>query len=183
MKKESMIAIVVVGIVIIAGILVMLQKSPEITSFEECAAAGNPIMKSYPRQCSANGQTFVEQVELPTENEGSLLGMYFLEAMSSKAIELNGGNIPVEGFTLDMYLPIFTNLQASDFADVRAIGGHYDYENGELTFHSDSPILITSADGSMNAQGMQDLLENLESRLGTTITTEADVDALIETLI
>jgi len=33
-----------------------------ITNFEECAAAGNPIMESYPRQCRANGQTFVEQI-------------------------------------------------------------------------------------------------------------------------
>lgn len=34
----------------------------EITSFEECAAAGNPVMESYPRQCRADGQTFVETV-------------------------------------------------------------------------------------------------------------------------
>jgi len=33
-----------------------------ITNFEECAAAGNPIMESYPRQCRANGQTFVEEL-------------------------------------------------------------------------------------------------------------------------
>lgn len=33
-----------------------------ITNFEECAAAGNPIMESYPRQCRANSQTFVEQI-------------------------------------------------------------------------------------------------------------------------
>ena len=35
---------------------------PGISSFGECAAAGNPIMESYPRQCRANGQTFVEDV-------------------------------------------------------------------------------------------------------------------------
>jgi hypothetical protein len=34
-----------------------------ITNFKECKAAGNPIMESYPRQCRANGQTFVEEVE------------------------------------------------------------------------------------------------------------------------
>ncbi|TSC85691.1 MAG: hypothetical protein G01um10148_1077 [Parcubacteria group bacterium Gr01-1014_8] len=33
-----------------------------ITNFDECAAAGNSIMESYPRQCSANGQTFVEEI-------------------------------------------------------------------------------------------------------------------------
>ncbi|KAF6243277.1 hypothetical protein C6988_04170 [Nitrosopumilus sp. b1] len=36
-----------------------------IDSFEECAAAGNPVMESFPRQCRTNnGQTFVE--EIPT---------------------------------------------------------------------------------------------------------------------
>jgi hypothetical protein len=33
----------------------------KIDTFEACANAGNPIMESYPRQCSANGQTFVEK--------------------------------------------------------------------------------------------------------------------------
>ncbi|MBI4118041.1 MAG: hypothetical protein HY455_00680 [Parcubacteria group bacterium] len=33
-----------------------------ITSFEECAKAGNPIMESYPRQCRAGGETFVENI-------------------------------------------------------------------------------------------------------------------------
>lgn len=35
-----------------------------ITSFEECVAAGNPVMESYPRQCrSAGGGLFVEDIE------------------------------------------------------------------------------------------------------------------------
>ena len=40
---------------------------PEITNFEECVAAGNPAMESYPRQCRANDQTFVEEI-LPEPN-------------------------------------------------------------------------------------------------------------------
>lgn len=35
----------------------------KIANFEECAAAGNPVMESFPRQCRAGGQTFVEQVD------------------------------------------------------------------------------------------------------------------------
>ncbi len=31
-----------------------------ITSFEECEAAGYPVMESYPRRCNAGGQTFTE---------------------------------------------------------------------------------------------------------------------------
>lgn len=33
----------------------------DINSFEECVAAGNPVMESYPPQCRANGRTFVKQ--------------------------------------------------------------------------------------------------------------------------
>lgn len=34
-----------------------------ITSFEECAAAGNPIMESYPEQCrTPDGTTFVREI-------------------------------------------------------------------------------------------------------------------------
>lgn len=33
-----------------------------INSFETCVAAGNPVMESYPRQCQANGEVFVEYI-------------------------------------------------------------------------------------------------------------------------
>jgi len=33
------------------------------TNFEECAAAGYPVMESYPRQCSAYGDIFVEVID------------------------------------------------------------------------------------------------------------------------
>lgn len=43
---------------------------PRITSFEECAAAGNPIMESYPRQCrSQEGKLFVEIITAPNPTE------------------------------------------------------------------------------------------------------------------
>lgn len=34
-----------------------------ISSYEECVAAGNPSMESYPPQCSANGKTFTQGVK------------------------------------------------------------------------------------------------------------------------
>ena len=70
-----------------------------ISNFEECATAGNPVMESYPRQCRANGQTFVEEIKKsydnlirvfsPVENqeitspltiEGEAVGNWFFEA-------------------------------------------------------------------------------------------------------
>ncbi len=38
-------------------------QSGQITNFDECVNAGNPVMESYPRQCMANGETFVEEIE------------------------------------------------------------------------------------------------------------------------
>ncbi len=36
----------------------------EIASFEECAAAGNPIMESYPAQCrTSEGKTFFQEIK------------------------------------------------------------------------------------------------------------------------
>lgn len=35
------------------------QQKTAITNYDECVAAGNPVMDSFPEQCSANGQTFV----------------------------------------------------------------------------------------------------------------------------
>jgi len=40
----------------------------KIDTFEACANAGNPVMESYPRQCSANGRTYIEKTG---SNEGA----------------------------------------------------------------------------------------------------------------
>lgn len=41
------------------------SQTNEISNFEECVAAGNPVMESYPRQCAANGKTYVEEIDEP----------------------------------------------------------------------------------------------------------------------
>lgn len=64
---EIILIIVVVSLLGVAGWLVFDRQkkddntSPQssaITSFDACVAAGNPVMESYPEQCSANGKTF-----------------------------------------------------------------------------------------------------------------------------
>ncbi|MBD3164132.1 hypothetical protein GF323_02955 [Candidatus Woesearchaeota archaeon] len=50
---------------LLVGILAALlfaACSQEITSFEECVAAGNPVLESYPRQCRADGKMFIEEI-------------------------------------------------------------------------------------------------------------------------
>jgi len=66
--------IVIIGVVILVGIAgyfiidpqVFFQKPmEEINSFEECAAAGYPIMESYPEQCrTPDGQSFTKGITM-----------------------------------------------------------------------------------------------------------------------
>ncbi len=114
-KKTIIILVIIVILVAILGLVLYffsLQKpeyippasiepKQKITNFEECVAAGNPVMESYPRQCRANGQLFVEnignemdktnliRVDFPRPNEtinspltiiGQARGSWFFEA-------------------------------------------------------------------------------------------------------
>ncbi|MFH1054997.1 MAG: Kazal-type serine protease inhibitor family protein [Candidatus Altiarchaeota archaeon] len=63
MKKEFI--IVMTALVFAVGLSGCVESGKEIASFEDCAAAGNPIMESYPRQCAAGGKTFTEVVKEP----------------------------------------------------------------------------------------------------------------------
>lgn len=43
--------------------LLLLDRSPKINSFEDCLAAGQPILKSYPRSCvTDDGRSFTEEL-------------------------------------------------------------------------------------------------------------------------
>lgn len=83
--------------------------STPITNFIECAAAGNPVMESYPRQCLVNGQTFIEEIGSnsninlisPLANEvitsplaikGEAKGSWFFEAQFPIQLEDDQGN-------------------------------------------------------------------------------------------
>lgn len=37
------------------------KKQNSVDSFADCVAAGNPVMESYPQQCSANGKVFTDE--------------------------------------------------------------------------------------------------------------------------
>lgn len=46
-------------------------QTSDINSFEECVAAGNPVMESYPRQCRAGNRTFVSLVDFFQVNKNT----------------------------------------------------------------------------------------------------------------
>lgn len=55
------------SIVVGQGVAQIVFNKMTITSFEECAAAGNPIMESYPEQCRApDGTLFVRNIGTTT---------------------------------------------------------------------------------------------------------------------
>lgn len=75
-------AIKILGLLFLAAVLgvialVLINVAPRVSmpqtnvaTFEECAAAGNPVMESYPRQCrTTDGRIFVEEIaNEPIEN-------------------------------------------------------------------------------------------------------------------
>ncbi len=68
MKEHSMAALIGIAaaLILIAWLLSQIipaHGAPKIASFDECVAAGNPVMESYPRQCAApGGDVFVEEI-------------------------------------------------------------------------------------------------------------------------
>jgi hypothetical protein len=62
-------AVLVIGATIGTGVYISRNNkrtankdssTQNITNFEECVAAGNPVMESFPEQCAANGETFTK---------------------------------------------------------------------------------------------------------------------------
>jgi hypothetical protein len=72
-KTTTLLALLVV-FVIVAGLLLALSETAKqqrllsITSFEQCAAAGYPVMTSYPAQCrTPDGRLFVDESAAPSQ--------------------------------------------------------------------------------------------------------------------
>ncbi len=67
--KVALITIVLIALVLGLGYAIFSDRVAQapsgeaITSFEDCIAAGNPVMESYPRQCrTPDGKNFVEDI-------------------------------------------------------------------------------------------------------------------------
>jgi len=75
--KPVIIAVIIVILVVAIGALMITPEKemvsdidePTINNFEECIAAGNPAMESYPRQCrTPDGEHFVESIQEEQES-------------------------------------------------------------------------------------------------------------------
>ncbi|MES2215800.1 MAG: hypothetical protein V4481_00705 [Patescibacteria group bacterium] len=71
MKKNTIFTILVSIAALVLGYYLYLQGTEtqyaQIDSYEECAAAGYPILESYPEQCKTpDGRTFTKEIPSPT---------------------------------------------------------------------------------------------------------------------
>lgn len=63
---------IIIGVVVAIGVGYWLMNQKQevfVTNFEECIAAGNPAMESYPRQCRHGDQTFIEIIQESFKND------------------------------------------------------------------------------------------------------------------
>ncbi len=181
MKKSVIILIFIVPMIL----LVSCNKSEEIkeipdanankiNTFEECVAAGYPIMESYPEQCATpDGVTFVKETAFDPND-------YFFQNMIEEGDAVIGGR-PIEGFNPDLYMQAFPGLTKEDFNNVEAINGKWSLVNGELIFQTISDQgIITTADGTINEQGMETLLSKLSQKFNIPSDSKENIDAIIE---
>lgn len=64
--------------------------TPEITSFEECVLAGNPVTESYPLRCrTSDGKTFIEEIKKNAVEEFTMLiGEKYQQPVSEVYVDL-----------------------------------------------------------------------------------------------
>ena len=66
--KYLLLILVLAGIAVGAWFVRSGGETAVITDFEACAAAGNPVMESFPRQCQYGNKTFFEDIT-PAQRE------------------------------------------------------------------------------------------------------------------
>lgn len=145
----------------------------KINNFDECVAAGYPIMESYPEQCATpDGATFVRETAFDPND-------YFFQNMIEEGVTAIGGR-PIEGFNPELYMQAFPGLVNEDFDNVEAINGKWSIVNGELIFQTISDQgIITTADGTINEQGMTTLLGKLSKKFNIPADSKENIDVII----
>ena len=142
-------------------------------------------MESYPRQCRANGITFVEEIEddiIPTTDSDDVgpLASYFNDQIISKGVEKIGQ--PIEGFDTYLLKKAFPGLTDEDFNEVEALLGTYKFVNDELIFEERRDGPIHSAQKTVSKKGMETLMDNAAIRLNVEIKNKESVDELVDLL-
>jgi hypothetical protein len=138
---------------------------PAITSFEECVAAGNPVMESYPRQCRAGDKNFIEEIALqykdiiridspksgekianPVKIEGQARGNWYFEAsFPLEIIDEDGtvlAQVPIQAVGEWMTTDYTTFRAEVPFKQPKG-------NTGKIIFHKDNPSGLPENDDSV----------------------------------
>jgi len=108
-KNKKIVVFLIVLLIVSLVIWKYQQKSAveQISSFEECARAGYPVLESYPEQCrTPNGESFTRQIpnqqnlQQETVEEIGLSFQYPTDLLYRKEIADNDGDIRTVGFFL-----------------------------------------------------------------------------------
>lgn len=162
MLKKLILVVLVFGTILAAAIFVLDRTSQEteqtsiaVNSFDECFAAGYPVMESYPEQCvTPDGRSFTREitnedeysneirVDNPVPNQlvssplqvmGQARGSWFFEASLSVAIYDDVGNPLGQGVALaegdwmtENFVPFTADL---DFDNTTAVEGEIRIQN------------------------------------------------------
>ncbi len=103
MEQKNIIKIAIGVLVLLVAVYVLRasrQAEAEVTNFDECVAAGNPVMESYPRQCIHKGKNHIEVINIPTSADnsppGSIHNLPVPEAVSKvRSLVASNTNTPV----------------------------------------------------------------------------------------
>lgn len=99
----------------------------EITSFEECAARGYPVMTSYPARCVANGKEFVEAIDDPSK-------------VKPPTVSTSGDEFNALSSTLRLKTPHANDVVKSPLLVEGEAGGWY--------FEGEFPVRLLDASGN-----------------------------------
>lgn len=115
MKKTFLITLSLIFIG--AGCSINPQQTT-VNSFEDCVAAGNPVMESYPRQCKHNNQTFIETITkentrntITKPKQASMIDATLAGQYSQAIIKTNKGDITVEFYGEESPITVSNFLQ------------------------------------------------------------------------
>lgn len=156
LQKGLVVLIVVLGLL---GVYIFVSKSGKneqssggVRNFEDCVAAGNPVMESYPRQCRSGNITFVEDIKNDIEENpvvvpelesdvpvraplvvsGRALGTWFFEATFPVKLYDSAGNLlaQAQATALDNWMTTgYVQFTVSlDFTVPGADGGYVVFE-------------------------------------------------------
>lgn len=160
---------------IVGGVYLFNKKEPTfiVGTFEECIAAGNPVMESYPRQCtSKDGKHFIEnignileksdlihltsplpntQVSSPFIVTGSARGSWFFEASFPVYLTDWDGKIIAQGIAIaegEWMTTEFVPFKAILTYNPADISGQYS-NRGTLILKKDNPSGLPEHDDAL----------------------------------